>query len=520
MTSAAVMIDLIKAETDRRAAATSLYEFVKQAWHVVEPGIPFVGGWHIEQICEHLEACSQGDLRKLLINIPPRHSKSTIVSVMWPMWEWLTDPAQKFLCASYSGNLSIRDNLKARRLIQSPWYQERWGHMFSLAGDQNAKQRYENNKTGYRLATSVGGTATGEGGSRLLLDDPHAAQEAQSDAIRESSLEWFDQVWSTRLNNPKTDVMVTIMQRLHEQDISGHIIDDIGGWEHLMIPAEWDGQRRTTSLGTYDPRKKEGELICPDRFGDKEISELKKLLGVYGTAGQLQQEPSPAAGGILKTSFFNMWPADEGLPPFEYILQSYDCAFTEKSTGDPTACTTYAIFTHEGSRHVMLIEAWDEHLSYPDLRERTIKGWNTEYGGVSKDSPFSRRKRPDRILVEAKASGQSLLQDLRLAKVPAIGYNPGNADKISRAHQAAPTLEMGLCWIPESKKNPGHFVSWAQGFIKELSKFPIAKHDDYVDTFTQAIIYFKNDGFFELSQAKDYDEPRLKLVQKVNPYAA
>ena len=154
------------------------------------------------------------------------------------------------------------------------------------------------------------------------------------------------------------------------------------------------------------------------------------------------------------------------------------------------------------------------------MRERTIKGWNTEYGGVSKDSPFSRRKRPDRILVEAKASGQSLLQDLRLAKVPAIGYNPGNADKISRAHQAAPTLEMGLCWIPESKKNPGHFVSWAQGFIKELSKFPIAKHDDYVDTFTQAIIYFKNDGFFELSQAKDYDEPRLKLVQKVNPYAA
>jgi predicted phage terminase large subunit-like protein len=392
--------------------------------------------------------------------------------------------------------------------------------MFSLAGDQNAKQRYENNKTGYRLATSVGGTATGEGGSRLLLDDPHAAQEAQSDAIRESSLEWFDQVWSTRLNNPKNDVMVTIMQRLHEQDISGHIIDDIGGWEHLMIPAEWDGQRRTTSLGTYDPRKKEGELICPERFGDKEITELKKLLGVYGTAGQLQQEPSPAAGGILKTSFFNMWPADEGLPPFEYILQSYDCAFTEKSTGDPTACTTYAIFTHEGARQVMLIEAWDEHLSYPDLRERTIKGWNTEYGGVSKDSPFSRRKRPDRILVEAKASGQSLLQDLRLAKVPAIGYNPGNADKISRAHQAAPTLEMGLCWIPESKKNPGHFVSWAQGFIKELSKFPIAKHDDYVDTFTQAIIYFKNDGFFELSQAKDYDEPRLKLVQKVNPYAA
>ena len=518
-TSPAVMLDLLKEEKERRNAAASLYEFVRQSWHVVEPGVPFIGGWHIEQICEHLEACSGGDLRKLLINIPPRHSKSTIVSVMWPMWEWLTDPAQKFLCASYSGNLSIRDNLKARRLIQSPWYQDRWGHMFRLAGDQNAKQRYENDKTGYRLATSVGGTATGEGGSRLLLDDPHSAQEAQSDAIRDSALEWFDVVWSTRLNDPKADVMVTIMQRLHERDISGHIIEDIGGWEHLMIPAEWDGVRRKTSVGPYDPRQKKGELICPDRFGEDEIADLKKLLGAYGSAGQLQQEPTPSEGGILKTQYFELWPHNTGLPPFEYILQSYDCAFTEKSTGDPTACTVWAIFTHDGARHVMLIDAWDEHLAYPDLRAKAIKQWGTEYGGMSKDSPFSRKKRPDRILVEAKASGQSLLQDLRLAKVPAIPYNPGNADKVSRAHQAAPTLELGLVWIPESKKTPGHAVSWAQPFLKELSKFPVGAHDDYVDTFTQAIIYLKNDGFFDLPQARDMDEPQLRLVENVNPYA-
>ena len=518
-TSPAVMLDLLKEERERRNAASSLYEFVRQSWHVVEPGVPFIGGWHIEQICEHLEACSGGELRKLLINIPPRHSKSTIVSVMWPMWEWLTDPAQKFLCASYSGNLSIRDNLKARRLIQSPWYQDRWGHMFKLAGDQNAKQRYENDKTGYRLATSVGGTATGEGGSRLLLDDPHSAQEAQSDAIREAAVEWFDVVWSTRLNDPKADVMVTIMQRLHERDISGHILDDIGGWEHLMIPAEWDGIRRKTSVGPYDPRQKKGELICPERFGEDEIADLKKLLGAYGAAGQLQQEPTPSEGGILKTQFFELWPENTGLPPFEYILQSYDCAFTAKSTGDPTACTVWAVFTHAGARHVMLIDAWDEHLAYPDLREKAIKQWGTEYGGMSKDSPFSRKKRPDRVLVEAKASGQSLLQDLRLAKVPAIPYNPGNADKISRAHQAAPTLELGLCWIPESKKTPGHAVSWAQPFLKQLAKFPVAAHDDYVDTFTQAIIYLKNDGFFDLPQARDIDEPNLRVVEKVNPYA-
>jgi predicted phage terminase large subunit-like protein len=506
-------------ERSRRIASGSLYQFVKQSWHVVEPGIPFIPSWHIEEICEHLEAVSAGEITRLLINIPPRHSKSTITSVMWPAWEWLTSPEQKFLCASYSGSLSIRDNLKTRRLIQSPWYQERWSHMFALAGDQNAKQRFENDKTGYRLATSVGGTATGEGGSRLLLDDPHSAQAAQSDVIRNSDLEWFDMVWSTRLNNPKEDAMVTIMQRLHEKDISGHIIDDIGGWEHICIPAEWDGVKRSTVLGNYDPRQKVGELICPDRFGDKEIDNLKKLLGQYGSAGQLQQNPSPADGGILKTKYFEMWPADKGLPPFEYILQSYDCAFTEKSTGDPTACTVWAIFTHNGERNVMLIDAWEDHLSYPDLRKRAIKDWGTEYGGMTKDSPYSRARRPDRILVEAKASGQSLIQDLRLAKVPVIGYNPGNADKISRAHQASPTLELGLIWIPESGKNKGHFVSWAQGFIKQLEKFPVAEHDDYVDTFSQAIIYLKNDGWFELPRAKDIDEPRIKPKEYVNPYA-
>lgn len=517
--SPGVMLDMIQRERERRAASASLYEFVKQAWPTVEPGVPFIASWHIQEICEHLEALSHGELRKLLINIPPRHSKSTIVSVMWPMWEWLSEPQHKYLCASYSGNLSIRDNLKARRLVQSPWYQERWGHLFRLAGDQNAKQRFENDRTGYRLATSVGGTATGEGGSRLILDDPHSAQEAQSDVIRESALEWFDVVWSTRLNDPKKDAMVTIMQRLHEKDISGHILQDIGGWEHLMIPAEWDGVRRRTSLGPYDPRQKVGELICPERFGPQEITELKQLLGTYGTAGQLQQDPQPSEGGILKTKHFQLWPADKPLPQFEYVLQSYDCAFTEKTSGDPTACSVWAVFTHAGERNAMLIDAWDEHLSYPELRTRAIKDWSTEYGGTTVKDGLRTPRRPDRVLVEAKASGQSLLQDLRLAKVPAVGYNPGMADKISRAHQAAPTLELGLLWVPESGKNRGQVVSWAQPFLRQLGKFPVAEHDDYVDTFTQAIIYLKNDGWFELPQARDPDAPKQWKRERTNPYA-
>lgn len=517
--SRSVMESMVDREMSRRAASASLYEFVKQSWHVLEPGVNFVPSWHIEAICEHLEAVTAGEILRLLVNIPPRHSKSTIISVAWPCWEMITAPHQKYLCASYSSSLSIRDNLAARRLIQSPWYQERWGHLFQLAGDQNAKQRFETTKNGYRIATSVGGTATGEGGSRLILDDPHSAKDAQSDAIRESTVDWFNQVWSSRLNDPKRDAMVTVMQRLHERDVSAIILEQ-GGWQHVCIPAEWDGKARRTTLGPYDPRTLKGQLICPERFGEAEITSLKQSLGVYGTAGQLQQEPSPAEGGILKTDCFEMWPSDKGLPPFEFILQSYDCAFTEKTTGDPTACTVWAIFTHEGHRNAMLIDAWDEHLSYPELRTRAIKDWGTEYGGMTKDSPYSRAKRPDRVLVEAKASGQSLIQDLRLARVPVAGYNPGNADKVSRAHQAAPTLELGLLWVPESGKNKGQPVSWAATFLRQLAKFPVAEHDDYVDTFTQAVIFLRDSNWFELPVAKDRDEPKLARKERINPYAA
>lgn len=517
--SPSALLDLIKREQSRRRAEACLHEFVKQSWHVVEPGVPYADGWHIQTICEHLEAVTKGQIRKLLINIPPRHAKSTIVAVMWPVWEWLMCPEQKFLCASYSSSLSTRDALKARRLIQSPWFQERWGRTFELTGDQNAKQRYENNRTGYRIASSVGGTATGEGGSRLILDDPHGAQDAQSDVMRASTLEWFDMVWSTRLNDPGADAMVTIMQRLHEQDVSGHILQDIGGWEHLCLPAEWDGSKRKTSLGVYDPRKKKGELLWPDRFTDTVLTELKQVLGEYGTAGQLQQDPTPSGGGILKTEHFQMWPAEESMPQFEYILQSYDCAFTEKTTGDPTACSVWGMFTHKKLRHAMLVDSWDEHLGYPQLRKRVVADWTAEYGGDKKQLQ-NKPRRPDRILVEEKASGQSLLQDLRLAKVPAVGYNPGKADKVARAHQMAPTLELDLLWIPESTKNPGQFVSWALPFIKQLTKFPVAEHDDYVDTASQAIIYLKNDGWFTLPQAKDVDEPRQKQKERLNPYAA
>jgi hypothetical protein len=213
---------------------------MRQAWVIVEPSTPFVPGWHIDCIVEHLEAVTRGQIRNLIINVPPRHMKSLLVSVFWPAWEWIRWPERRWLYASYSAQLSIRDSVKCRRLIESPWYRSRWADRFALTSDQNTKGRFDNDRSGYRIATSVGGSATGEGGDRIVCDDPNNVNEVESDSVRKATNDWFDVVMSTRVNDPKTTAKVVVMQRCHEQDLSGHLLEQ-GGWEHLCLPAEYEG---------------------------------------------------------------------------------------------------------------------------------------------------------------------------------------------------------------------------------------------------------------------------------------
>jgi hypothetical protein len=223
-------------EIDRELAKRSLREFVCLAWEIVEPSTPFVPGWHIDAIIEHLEAVTRGQIRNLLINVPPRHMKSLLVSVFWPAWEWIRFPERRWLYSSYAASLSTRDSVKCRRLIESPWYQRLFGSIFTLTSDQNTKGRFDNNRSGYRLSTSVGGAVTGEGGDRIVCDDPHNVQEADSDSVRKGTLDWWDMVMSTRMNDPKTSSKVLVMQRCHQQDLSGHLLEQ-GGIEHLCLPA-------------------------------------------------------------------------------------------------------------------------------------------------------------------------------------------------------------------------------------------------------------------------------------------
>ncbi len=281
-------LDLIRRERAERSLST----FIQQAWQVLEPATPYSHNWHIDAICEHLEAVNRHEIRNLIINISPRCMKSLTVAVFWPVWTWINSPQERWLFATYGQSLTVRDSIKRRNLITSPWYQDRWGDRFQLTRDQNAKVRFENDRTGFMLATSVDGAATGEGGSKLVLDDPLKASDALSELSRTSVNRWWDQTMSTRLNDRKTGARVIIMQRLHEADLVGHLLDKMadGGteYEHLMLPMEFEPERRCfTSLGFQDPRQEKGELMWPERFDQDSCPGIEAGLGQLRSGGSV-----------------------------------------------------------------------------------------------------------------------------------------------------------------------------------------------------------------------------------------
>lgn len=510
-----ILLDSVRQEREVRRAEASLAEFAKQAWHVLEPSTLLKWGWALDAICMHLQAVSDGDMKRLLVNVPPGSMKSLLTSVIWPAWEWgpLDMPGMRYLSTSHKQDLAVRDNLKCRRLIQSEWYQERWP--VRLTSDQNAKTKFENDKTGFREAMSFT-SMTGSRGDRVILDDPLSVDDANSEAALKAVESTFREALPTRVNNDDSAIVV-IMQRLHEKDPSGIIIKEKFGYEHLCLPMRYEPDRKCrTVIGFEDPRTKKGELFFPERFGEASVEALETILGEYATAGQLQQRPSPAGGGILKATHFQKWRGE--LPVFDYILQSYDTAYTEKTTNDPTACTVWGCFEHAGSRGALLLDAWADHLDYPKLRPKVISDWKAVYGG----SDIRKGKKADGILIEKKGSGQSLIQDLQASNIPVFTYDPGRNDKIQRAHNAAPILEMDILYVLESEKRPGEYISWAQDFVEQCEKFPNAEHDDYVDTFTQAMIYLRDAGYFELPfyEREEPEEVDYTRKKRMNPYAA
>jgi len=447
----------------REQCRRSLAEFAKQAWHVLEPSTPMKWGWALDAICEHLEAVSSGEITRLLMNVPPGSMKSLLTGVLFPAWEWgpLDNPWLRFIGTAHAQHLAIRDNMKCRRLIQSQWYQNRWP--IELTTDQNAKTKFENSATGFRECMAFEGM-TGSRGDRVLIDDPHSVDGAKSPALLTSGVETFREALPSRVNNDQSAIII-IMQRLHEEDISA--VAREFGYDHLCIPMRYEPPGHApTKIGWTDPRRKDGELMFPDRFPESQVADLEESLGIYGTAGQLQQRPVPRGGGLIKEAWLEPRFRERGEKPIR-IIQSWDCASKPAERNDPSACLTFAEFKDR-------IELWDASVArqeFPDLVRRA-KDKHAEF-------------KPNAVLIEDKDSGQQLGQQLkRDSKLPVIMVNPGSLDKVTRMDAETPFLEAKKLLLPES-------APWVAPYVAEMISFPAGKHDDQVDATSQALKWLR-----------------------------
>ena len=298
-------------QVESELAERSFAHFYPRAWKIVEPGRSFLRNWHIDCIAEHLTAVTDGQIRRLVINVPPRTGKSQEVTVCWPCWSWLKRPAMRWMFVSYSADLSALHSVYRRTLLQSDWYRRHWGTRFGLNKWQEAELR--NDKQGAMFATSIGGSATGRGGDVIVIDDPHNPRQAESEAERATAIRFCQQTLATRLDDPKTGAVVVVMQRLHEKDWSGHVLAE-GGYTHLCLPAE--AESRTTISFPASGRtieREEGDLLWPERYGETELASLKKAMGSYAYAGQFQQWPAPAGGEVFQRSWFRYWTLEDDI---------------------------------------------------------------------------------------------------------------------------------------------------------------------------------------------------------------
>lgn len=443
-------------EAERELCRRSLSAFVRRAWSVLEPGQPYIHGWHVDAICEHLEAITNGDINRLLINIPPGTMKSTLTSIFWPAWEWgpCGKPSTRIIGASHEQGLAIRDTRKMRNLINSQWYQSLWP--VALTSDQNQKTFYENEHTGFRQACAVA-SMTGRRGDRVVWDDPHSAEAALSDAHRETALRVFQETLPTRLNNPDRSAIVIVMQRLHEMDVSGLILENDYGYEHLCLPMEYESERHcTTSIGFSDPRKEEGELLFPGRFSRETVDRDKKVMGSFAVAGQFQQRPAPRGGGFFQWQKLTVV---DKVPKIKRKVRYWDKAGTEGG-GAYTA-------------GVLMGVGDDDYYYVLDV----VRG---QWGAAERERTIRATAKTDgesvAIWIEqepgsgGKESAESTIRNL-------AGYNiraeRATGEKSIRAEPYSVQVEAGNIMVKRAE--------WNQAFIDEHKTFPVGKYKDQID---------------------------------------
>ena len=457
MTLTLTAADLLACE--RELGRRSLADFARMAWPTLEPATPLKWGWALDLICEHLDAVSRGEIRRIVMNVPPGSMKSLLTGVIWPAWEWISRPELRYVGTAHSQELAVRDNMKCRRLIQSAWYQERWP--ITLTSDQNAKTKYENDKTGSRQATSFQGI-TGYRGDRVILDDPHSVDDANSPVKLAADITLFREAMPSRVNNEDSAIVI-IMQRLNEADISAVALDL--GYDHLCIPMRYEQGRSKWVTGAGDPRVTDGELMFPERFSETQVCELERTMGSYAVAGQLQQRPSPRGGGIIKTAWFGSY---QQPPALEWRAIYVD---TAQKTGQENDYSVFQCWGRSVTGQAVLLDLHRGKWEAPDLLTEARAFWLKHKAAPG--APLRAMK------VEDKVSGTGLIQTLRREGVAVLPIQR-NRDKISRAHDAAPFIESGNVLLPE-------WADWLAAFMAEVSTFPSGANDDQLDPMFDAI---------------------------------
>ena len=521
----------LKVREERALLEGSLIEFFKAAWPQVDAAA-YQHNWHLEAIAEHLEAVAFGQIRKLCVNLPPRHSKTLLVSVTWPAWCWvqkpderypIIGPAGKFMCLSYGDQLALDNAILARRLIESQWFQERWGQHVQISADQDAKNKFDTTLGGTRISGSFRGTVTGRGASCRIYDDPHKMDEVESQVVREGVLKVYDTTLKSRVTDPRHTAEVLVAQRGHMNDLSAHFLAD-PDVVHLNLPAEFDSTRRChTVIDWSDPREEDGDLLWPDRWGEKELAPFKR--DPFEWAAQWQQMPRVRGGAIIKEDWWQVYEIPKsGRFEFvsEFTVAALDTAFTEKTTNDYSALTVWSVTTDPKTknRRVILIDAWKKRLELhgiyvprlPDEKEvNYIRRASPQWGLVEWVEFTCSKRRVDRLLVENSARGHDVVKEIqKLYGNATFGTHAVTVkgDKLSRTHGVVDIFTDGIVHAPATLDEHGNvaFRDWADMVIRDCAEFPWGAHDDVMDTVSMALRHLRDIGLAVRKSERQYDD--------------
>lgn len=436
--------------------------FVERCFRQLNPGVPFVGGWHIDVLSSWVVLCQDGEAR-IIINLPPRHLKSLIGSVALPAFILGHDPSKKIICVSYVGELSEQFSRECRLIMESSWYRAVFPNTRLVRTRSN---ELVTSRHGSRFATSIDGPLTGRGADLIIIDDPIKPDDALSDTLRKKPNNWFDNTGYTRLNDKRGGSILVIMQRVHEDDLTGHLMAR-GGWNLLALPAiaEKDQSYRFELVGKHVwHHRKAGEALHPEREPLETLEEVRRNIGVYNFAGQYQQAPAPLEGGMVKRGWFKEYSDADRPERFDLILQSWDTANKASELADYSVCTTWGL---AGTR-IYLLHVLRKKLDYPSLKRNVREQMAIHAAEV--------------VLIEDKASGTQLIQELSAEGMFAVTpYKPeGGLTKQMRMHAQTGWIENGLVYLPKA-------AEWRDDYVHELTTFPASKNDDQVDSTAQAL---------------------------------